>query len=155
VKTTSVGHAAQVLGMTAGVVRGLLATGYLQGEKIDRVWHISLESLQGFQAMIRSPQRSSGPFLSTLKDQSAIASHLCPVCASERWAPSRQGSEWTHEFMECPDCAFSLHTSFMTQKESEKVSQRIADHIQTLQSIVRKGEAARDCLLRRAQALIP
>ena len=148
--TTTVQNAARTLGMTPGAVRGLLATGYLKGKKVGRVWEISLESVQVLQALLRVPLRLAPPCPS-IQEQSAFAGDLCPVCAGQTWGPARQGSQWSHEFLECSDCAFSLHSSFLDQSAHETIRQRVQDHLETLVSIVRNGEAARMCLQRRAE----
>ncbi|MBT9587486.1 helix-turn-helix domain-containing protein [bacterium] len=149
---TTVQQAAQILGLTPGAVRGLLATGYLKGEKVDRVWNVSVESLQVLQALLRLPLRAA-PQVPTLSQSVAIARHLCPVCAGGRWGAAQQGSEWSHEFMECQDCAFTVHTSFLDLPDCERVRQRVQDHLHLLVGLVRQGENARECLQRRALAL--
>ena len=152
-RTISVNQAAQMLGLTAGAVRGLLATGYLKGEKVDRVWTISFESVQVLQALLRVPSRMVSA-LPSEKEQSAIGAGLCPVCAGPHWGAAREGSQFSHEFFECKDCAFSLHQSFLEFGLSEQVRERIKDHIHSLLLVVRNGDAARECLQRRAQALL-
>ena len=149
---TTVQQAAETLGLTPGAVRGLLATGYLKGEKVDRVWNVCLECRQVLQALLRLPLRAA-PQLPTLSQQLAIPGHLCPVCAGGRWGPARQGSEWSHEFMECQDCDFNVHTSFLELPDGEKVRQRVEDHLRILVGLIRQGENARECLQRRALAL--
>ena len=152
-RTISVQQAAQMLGLTAGAVRGLLATGHLKGEKADRAWSISLESVQVLQALLRVPLRMVSA-LPSEKDQKSIAAGLCPVCAGPHWAQAAEGSQFSHEFFECTDCSFSLHQSFLEFGVSEQVRERIRDHIHNLLLVVRNGEAARECLQRRAQALL-
>ena len=149
---TTVQQAAEALGLTPGAVRGLLATGYLKGEKVDRVWNVCLESVQVLQALLRLPARGT-PQLPTSRQPLAIPRHLCPVCAGGRWGPARQGSEWSHEFMECMDCEFTVHTSFLELPDGEKVRQRVEDHLRLLVGLIRQGDNARDCLQRRALAL--
>lgn len=152
-KSIGVQQAAQMLGLTAGAVRGLLATGYLKGEKADRVWIVSLESVQVLQALLRVPTRMvSG--LPSEQEQNSIGAGLCPVCAGPNWSAAREGSQFSNEFFECPDCSFSLHQSFLEFGVSEQVRERIRDHIHSLLLVVRNGEAARECLQRRAQALL-
>lgn len=152
-KTIGVPQAAQMLGLTAGAVRGLLATGYLKGEKVDRVWTVSFESVQVLQALLRVPLRMVNT-LPSEKDQKAISAGLCPVCAGPNWAEAREGSQFSNEFFECVDCSFSLHQSFLEFGVSEQLRERIRDHIHSLLLVVRNGEAARECLQRRAQALL-
>lgn len=142
-----------MLGLTAGAVRGLLATGYLKGEKVDRVWNVSYESVQVLQALLRVPLRMVNNVPSE-KEQSAIGAELCPVCAGPNWSPARQGSQFSSEFLECTDCSFSLHQSFLEFGSTEQLRERIRDHIHSLLMVVRNGEAARECLQRRAQALL-
>lgn len=153
-KCTTVQYAAQALGMSPGAVRGLLATGYLKGQKVDRVWQVSVESLQVLQALLRVPMRISAQLPSS-KEQKAISAGLCPVCVGKRWAPAREGSNWSNEFMECEDCAFSIHSSFLEEHLEEQLRQRVRDHLERLIGLVRNGEAARECLQRRAQTLFP
>jgi len=142
-----------MLGLTAGAVRGLLATGHLKGEKVDRVWTVSFESVQVLQALLRVPLRMVSA-LPSEKEQKAIGTGLCPVCAGNLWGVAREGSQFSSEFFECGDCAFSLHQSFLEFGVSEQVRERIRDHIHSLLLVVRNGEAARECLQRRAQALL-
>lgn len=153
-KTTTVQHAAQALGMSPGAVRGLLATGYLKGQKVERVWQVSIESMRVLQALLRVPMRVSAQ-LPTIKEQQAIPEGLCPVCAGPQWAPARQGSSWSNEFNECRDCAFSVHMSFLEEPSGVQLRERVRDHLEKLAALVRNGEAARDCLQRRAQLLYP
>ncbi len=152
-KAIGVPQAAQMLGLTAGAVRGLLATGHLKGEKVDRVWTVSFESVQVLQALLRVPLRMVSA-LPSEKEQKAIGTGLCPVCAGNLWGVAREGSQFSSEFFECGDCAFSLHQSFLEFGVSEQVRERIRDHIHSLLLVVRNGEAARECLQRRAQALL-
>lgn len=152
-RTISVQQAAQMLGLTPGAVRGLLATGYLKGEKLDRAWTISFESVQVLQALLRVPSRMVSA-LPSEKEQASIGAGLCPVCAGPHWAAAEEGSQFSNEFFECRDCSFSLHQSFLEFGPSEQVRERIKDHIHNLLLVVRNGEAARECLQRRAQALL-
>ncbi|MCW5871104.1 MAG: hypothetical protein KIS61_27865, partial [Candidatus Eremiobacteraeota bacterium] len=87
-------------------------------------------------------------------EQKSIGLGLCPVCAGNNWGVAKEGSQFSNEFFECSDCAFSLHQSFLEFGVSEQVRERIRDHIQSLLLVVRNGEAARECLQRRAQALL-
>lgn len=153
VKAIGVPQAAQMLGLTAGAVRGLLATGHLKGEKVDRVWTVSFESVQVLQALLRVPLRMVSA-LPSEKEQTTIATGLCPVCAGPNWGAAQQGSQFSNEFFECSECSFSLHQSFLEFGVSEQVRERIRDHIHSLLLVVRNGEAARECLQRRAQALL-
>lgn len=152
-RTISVQQAAQMLGLTAGAVRGLLATGYLKGDKVDRVWHVSFESVQVLQALLRVPLRMATSMPSE-REQLSIGSGLCPVCAGPNWATAKEGSQFSNEFFECTDCSFSLHQSFLEFGPTEQLRERIRDHIHSLLLVVRNGEAARECLQRRAQALL-
>ncbi|MFN8610400.1 MAG: hypothetical protein U0931_22875 [Vulcanimicrobiota bacterium] len=152
-KTISVQQASQMLGLTVGAVRGLLATGYLKGEKVDRVWNVSFESVQVLQALLRVPLRMVAN-LPSEKELQLIGPGLCPVCAGSNWAPAQKGSQFSSEFLECTDCSFSLHESFLEFGSSEQLREKIREHIHSLLLVVRNGEAARECLQRRAQALL-
>lgn len=142
-----------MLGLTAGAVRGLLATGYLKGEKVERVWRVSYESVQVLQALLRVPLRMVAKVPSE-EEQRSIGSGLCLVCAGPNWGPAREGSQFSAEFLECTDCSFSLHESFLEFGTTEQVRERVRDHLHSLLLVVRNGEAARECLQRRAQALL-
>lgn len=142
----SVQEAAKELSLKPDAVRGLLAAGYLKGQKVDRVWQISLESLHALQQSLRG--KATVRSLSPAQEHQLAASGRCPVCGSP-FRGVAGGSSWSVEFLECAGCEFSIHESFISGRRAE-LHRGIQEHLDRLNDRVTEGKRAENCLARRA-----
>lgn len=149
-ESVTVAEAAEYLGVTPPVVRGLLSAGFLHGEKVDRVWRVGKRSVEVFYERSRGAAMVAPAPLSPEQEFELAKRHLCPVCQGTFQGHSGHGSEWSGEFRECKDCGFSLHESFIDARRPE-MTRNIREHLEKLVLRVQQGERARECLKRREE----
>ena len=152
-ETVTVAEAAEYLGVNAAVVRGLLAAGFLQGQKVDRVWRVGKRSVEVFYERTRAVPLEAPVSLTPEQEYELARRQFCPVCTGTFRGHSGHGSEWSGEFRECRECGFSLHESFISPGRPE-MTRNIQEHLDKLVMRVQQGEKARECLRRREELLL-